>query len=343
MEYRWRCADGSERAFLDQAVLIRDDGGAPKEILGTCLDVTYRRQLEQQLLQSQKLDAIGRLTGGIAHDFNNMLSVIIWNLDVLTRSLKTGGKDHDRVQNALGAALNCADLVRQLLTFARHQPHQPKVIDLSEVVSRMARLLGPVIGEQIQIEVEPAEDVWAIFADPAQIESALVNLAINARDAMPEGGTLTIGCANVRHEGDDLEPTPGDYVVLAVSDTGVGMPADVIDRAFEPFFTTKAPGKGSGLGLSMVHGFIKQAGGHVRIESTVGVGATVRLFLPRSEASGMTDEAATAAASPPALSRPHTVLVVEDNPIVRSVAVARFGSSAIACSKPRARRPRLRS
>jgi len=323
-EYRWRCADGSERAFLDQAVLIRDDGGAPKEILGTCLDITYRRQLEQQLLQSQKLDAIGRLTGGIAHDFNNMLSVIIWNLDVLTRSLKIGSKDHDRLQNALSAALNCADLVRQLLTFARHQPQQPKVIDLSEVASRMARLLGPVIGEQIRIEVEPASEIWPIFADPAQIESALVNLAINARDAMPDGGTLTIGCANIRHDGDDLEPTPGDYVMLTVSDSGVGMPPDVIDHAFEPFFTTKAAGKGSGLGLSMVHGFIKQAGGHVRIESAVGAGTAVRLILPRADASGVAEPTETEADGPEEPSSQCTVLVVEDNAIVRSVAVARF-------------------
>jgi PAS domain S-box-containing protein len=324
MEYRWRCVDGSERAFLDQAVLIRDDGGAPKEILGTCLDITYRRQLEQQLLQSQKLDAIGRLTGGIAHDFNNMLSVIIWNLDVLTRSFKVGSKDHDRLQNALGAALNCADLVRQLLTFARHQPHQPKLIDLSELASRMARLLGPVIGEQIRIEVELAGDIWPIFADPAQIESALVNLAINARDAMPDGGTLTIGCVNILHDGDDLEPAPGDYIMLTVSDTGVGMPPDVIDHAFEPFFTTKGPGKGTGLGLSMVHGFIKQAGGHVRIESTVGAGTAVRLMLPRTDATREAEPTEKAAGGPTETGPQYTVLVVEDNEIVRSVAVARF-------------------
>ena len=177
-EYRWRCADSSEKVFLDQAVLVRDDSGAPKEILGTCLDITYRRQLEQQLLQSQKMDAIGRLTGGIAHDFNNMLSVIIWNLDALTRTLKDGTKDRERVANALSAALNCADLVRQLLTFARHQPHQPKVIDLSEMISRMARLLTPVLGEHVSIETRPGEGIWPIFADHAQVESALVNLAI---------------------------------------------------------------------------------------------------------------------------------------------------------------------
>ena len=323
-EYRWRCADNSEKVFLDQAVLIRDDTGAPKEILGTCLDITYRRQLEQQLLQSQKLDAIGRLTGGIAHDFNNMLSVIIWNLDALTRSLKTGTKDHERATNSLGAALNCADLVRQLLTFARHQPHQPKVLDLSEMVSRMARLLTPVLGEHVRIETRPGEGIWPIFADPAQVESTLVNLAINARDAMPDGGTLTIECENLHHHSTDHEPAPGDYVLLSVSDTGSGMPRDVIDRAFEPFFTTKPPGEGSGLGLSMVHGFVKQAGGHVAIESAPGEGTRIRLYLPRTDAASVAEpeDAADAATEPPA--RPRTVLVVEDNAIVRSVAVARF-------------------
>ncbi|HEV3178653.1 MAG TPA: response regulator [Stellaceae bacterium] len=323
-EYRWRCADNSEKVFLDQAVLVRDDAGAPKEILGTCLDITYRRQLEQQLLQSQKLDAIGRLTGGIAHDFNNMLSVIIWNLDALTRSLKAGTKDQERVTNALGAALNCADLVRQLLTFARHQPHQPKVIDLCEMVSRMARLLGPVLGEHVRIEIRPGEGIWPIFADPAQVESALVNLAINARDSMPDGGTLTIECANMHQSGAALEPPAGDYVVVTVSDTGVGMPQDVVDRAFEPFFTTKAPGKGSGLGLSMVHGFIKQASGHVAIDSVVGAGTRIRLYLPRTTVAHPIDEETSADTKVEAPSRPHAVLVVEDNAIVRSVAVARL-------------------
>ena len=323
-EYRWRCADNSEKVFLDQAVLVRDDAGAPKEILGTCLDVTDRRQLEQQLLQSQKLDAIGRLTGGIAHDFNNMLSVIIWNLDALSRSLKPGTKDKERATNALSAALNCADLVRQLLTFARHQPHQPKVIDVSEMVSRMARLLTPVLGEHVRIETRPGEGIWPIFADRAQIESALVNLAINARDSMPDGGTLAIECANVQHSEAGLESAPGDYVLLTVSDTGAGMTQDVIERAFDPFFTTKPAGKGSGLGLSMVHGFVKQAGGHVTIESAVGKGTRIQLYLPRTTAEHGAEPDVSADTEAEAPARPHAVLVVEDNAIVRSVAVARF-------------------
>jgi len=324
-EYRWRCADGSERIFLDQAVLVGDEGGAPKEIFGTCLDITYRRQLEQQLVQSQKMEALGQLTGGIAHDFNNMLSVIIWNLDLVTRSLKGGGKIFDRTQNALTAALNCAELVRQLLTFARHQPHQAKVIELTELVPRMARLLSPVIGEAIKVDIRlPADDIWPIFADPAQVESALLNLAINARDAMPQGGTLTIEGANIRHAGGEPEPAAGDYVMLAVSDTGSGMPPEVIDRAFEPFFTTKPPGKGSGLGLSMVYGFAKQSGGHIEIESAVGVGTTVRLYLPRSEASREAAGQAEAGSDHASLAAGRIILVVEDNDNVRSMTVARL-------------------
>ena len=322
-EYRWRCADGSEKVFLDQAVLVRDEAGEPKEILGTCLDITYRRQLEQQLLQSQKLDAIGRLTGGIAHDFNNMLSVIIWNLDALTRSLKGSTKDQERVSNALGAALNCADLVRQLLTFARHQPHQPKVIDPSEMVSRMARLLTPVLGEHVRVEARPGQDIWPIYADPAQIESALVNLTINARDSMSDGGVLTIECANVHRSSADLGQAQGDHVLITVNDTGMGMPQDVIDHAFEPFFTTKPIGKGSGLGLSMVHGFVKQAGGHVTIESEVGKGTRVRLYLPRATADRAVEQEAPVDRETAAVEG-HAVLVVEDNAIVRSVAVARL-------------------
>jgi PAS domain S-box-containing protein len=322
-EYRWRCADGTERIFLDQAVLLRDGHGEPTEIVGTCLDVTDRRQLEQQLAQSQKMEAIGQLTGGIAHDFNNMLSVIIWNLDALSRSAKGRTKDQERAQNALGAALNCAELTRQLLTFARHQVQQAKVIDLAELVPRMARLLGPVIGETVAIEVELADDLWPVFVDPAQLESAILNLAINARDAMPNGGTLTLHVAKARNDRVEPGPAAGDFIVLSVTDTGVGMPQEVIDRAFEPFFTTKAVGKGTGLGLSMIYGFATQSGGTVRIESAVGAGTTVRLYLPRADAAQQAVDA-PAAEEASAADAVHVILVVEDNADVRGMTVARL-------------------
>jgi len=323
IEYRWHCADGSEKVFLDQAVLVRDEAGQPREILGTCLDITYRRQLEQQLAHSQKMEAIGQLTGGIAHDFNNMLSVIIWNLDVVTRSLKGTGKLHERSQMALNGALNCAELIRQLLAFARHQPRQPKVIQISELVPRMAKMLSPVLGERIKVGVSLVEGIWPVFADPAQIESILLNLAINARDAMPDGGTLIIECANIRHDSPDLDPAPGEYVTLSVTDTGVGMPQEVIDRAFEPFFTTKESGKGSGLGLSMVYGFAKQSAGHVTIESKVGLGTTVRIYLPRAEAAHA-DAEQDWDAEPDLVETGRAILVVEDDDDVRAVTVARL-------------------
>ncbi len=324
MEYRWRCDDGSERIFLDQAVLVRQESGAPKEILGTCLDVTYRRQLEQQLLQSQKMEAIGQLTGGIAHDFNNMLTVIIWNLHPLTRSLIGQGKDYDRAQHALGAALNCAELTRQLLTFAHHQPHQAKVIDLSELLPRMARLLDPIIGEGVRIEVRTAEGLWPIFADPTQIESAVLNLAINARDAMPKGGTLIIEAVNMRRENVELEPVPHDYVMMAVTDTGIGMSQEVVDRAFEPFFTTKPAGEGTGLGLSTVYGFVKQSGGDIKIESVEGMGTTIRVYLPRGEAPQTIGQHSIPDGDAAVADISRIILVVEDNAHVRSITVTRL-------------------
>ncbi len=323
VEYRWRCADGSERVFLDQATLVRDgDGGTPRGIVGTCLDVTYRRQLEQQLHQSQKMDAVGQLTGGIAHDFNNMLSIIIWNLDLISRSLKGNGKDYERAQNALGAALNCAELIRQLLTFARNQPQRMQVIDLMELIPRLARLLVPVVGEGIKLNVDIDESLWPIYADRAQVESVLVNLVLNARDAMPSGGSLTIAAGNAQAKASSVEPPPGHYVVLSITDTGVGMPPEIVERAFEPFFTTKESGKGTGLGLSMVYGFIKQIGGHVQIESTVGAGTTVYLHLPRAKTPEL--EQTPAAQPAPADRLSFHVLLVEDNVSIRTMTAARL-------------------
>ena len=324
IEYRWRCADGSERIFLDQATVVRDEeGGAVRGIVGTCLDVTYRRQLEQQLHQAQKMEAVGQLTGGIAHDFNNMLSIIIWNLDLISRSLKGGGKDYDRAQHALGAALNCAELIRQLLTFAKHQPQRAQLVDLAELVPHLARLLVPVVGERIALEVNVEPEIWPIYADRAQTESSLVNLALNARDAMAEGGKLVISAANHPMNAESHELMPGDHVVISVADNGTGMSEDVMERAFEPFFTTKEAGKGSGLGLSMVYGFIKQIGGHVAIESQLGRGTTVRLCLPRGPAPEVRLEAETPA-STETDQLTATILVVEDNASIRAMTATRL-------------------
>jgi PAS domain S-box-containing protein len=323
-EYRWRCADGSERVFLDQAVLVRDDAGRAKEILGTCLDVTDRRGLERQLLQTQKMEAIGRLTGGIAHDFNNMLSVIIWNLDALTRSLKNSPKDFDRVQMALNGALNCAELIRRLLTFAKSQPSQPQVINLTELMPRIAKMLSAIIGTQIKVGITLSDNITPIFADPAQVESALLNLAINARDAMPDGGTIVLEAAVVAPEEVEESLAPGNYVMLAVKDNGIGMPPEVLERALEPFFTTKGSGEGTGLGLSMVYGFTKQSGGNLKIESKVGNGTTVRLYLPQATRQQEVQEIAVSEPEIPAAEPNATILVVEDDADVRTVTVARL-------------------
>ena len=321
-EYRWVCADGSHRWFLDRAVLIRDHDGHPQEIFGSCLDITDRRRVEQQLFQAQKMEAVGQLTGGIAHDFNNMLTVVIGNLDSLARALRGTGRNFGRAEMALTGALSCAELTRRLLAFARRQPLQPSPVDLGQMCRNVAKLLGRTLGERIRIDIKCESQVWHVLADPSQVESSVINLAVNARDAMTEGGTLTIETSNITSHGEDDDVPAGDFVLLSVTDTGVGMTAEVLERAVEPFFTTKNLGHGTGLGLSMVYGFVKQSGGHVKIESAPNRGTRVRLYLPRTEAvtqpADVTCETETAGIS----GRDRTILLVEDDAGVRAVTAA---------------------
>jgi PAS domain S-box-containing protein len=287
-------------------------------------DMTERIAAEERHRRSQRLEAIGQLTGGIAHDFNNLLSVVIGNLDLLAERAGRDPGAAELVQSALAASLRGAELTRQLLAFARRQPLEPKVIALNQSVAATMELLRRTLGEQIEVATATTADLWPAFVDPAQFEAALVNLAINARDAMPEGGRLTIETANQplddAYARANADAIPGDYVMVAVSDTGAGMAPDVLARAFEPFFTTKQPGRGTGLGLSMVYGFTRQSRGHVKIYSEVGHGTTVRLYLPRA---ARADD--KAAASPPEAPQParggERILVVEDNPDVRRVVV----------------------
>ena len=325
-EYRWLCADGSQRVFLDRAVLVRSESGQPQEIYGSCLDVTDRREVEQQLFQAQKMEAVGQLTGGIAHDFNNMLTVVIGNLDSLARSLKGTGRNFDRAQMALTGALSCAELTRRMLAFARRQPLQPKAVHLGQMSLNVAKLLSRTLGEKITIEVKIADDLWRVLVDPAQVESSLINLAVNARDAMAEGGMLLIEARNASfsgfHPAANGDALRGDFVLLSVTDTGAGMPADVLERALEPFFTTKKMGQGTGLGLSMVYGFVKQSGGHVRIESTVGRGTSVLLYLPRTDAAVEPELAFTEDELATLSGRDRTILLVEDDAGVRAVTAA---------------------
>jgi PAS domain S-box-containing protein len=301
------------------------DGASANRLIGTVRDITDRVRGEERLREAQRMEAIGQLTGGVAHDFNNLLQVIRGNLELLQSRVEGDERAMARLKNAMFGADRAAQLTRQLLAFARRQPLAPKVVNLSRLVSDMADLLRRTLGEAIEVETVVAGGLWNTIADPAQVESALLNLALNARDAMPSGGRLTIEITNAvldeayaRSAG--VEVAPGQYVLLAVSDTGEGMSGATKARVFEPFFTTKAEGKGTGLGLSMVYGFVKQSNGHIQIYSELGLGTTVKIYLPRSR------QAETAAVAEPAEDRvgpeSRTILVVEDDAAVRAATVA---------------------
>jgi len=291
----------------------------------TVTDITERVRAEATARGAQRLQAMGQLTGGIAHDFHNLLTVVLGNLELAKPKLEENSPVLPRIEQAIWGARRGATLTQQLLAFARKQPLAPAPINLSAMLPDMAELLRRTLGAHIEVRVVDAAGLWPAMADAVQVESALLNLALNARDAMPEGGRLTIELANkVLDEGyarQHAEVTPGDYVMLGVSDTGTGMPPEVLARAFEPFFTTKEVGKGTGLGLAMVFGFAKQSGGHVKVYSEPGEGTTVRLYLPR--AVGVKLAGAQRPGTPVELPRGSgTVLVLEDEPAVREVATA---------------------
>ena len=291
----------------------------------TISDMTRRAQAEGVLREAQKMQAIGQLTGGIAHDFNNLLTVILGNLELARGKLGADPALQTRIERAVWAAQRGATLTSQLLSFARKQPLAPGPVNLAATVPDLLPLLRRTLGEHIEIRFVDSAGLWPAMADAAQLENAVLNLALNARDAMPGGGRLTIELANKVLDDDyarrHAEVTAGDYVMLAVSDTGHGMTPEILDRVFEPFFTTKPDGRGTGLGLAMVFGFVKQSGGHVKLYSEPGEGTTVRLYLPR--AIGAPVQNATRSNAPVDLPRGSaTILVVEDEPSVREVAVA---------------------
>lgn len=282
-----------------------------------------RETVEQALRQSQKLEALGKLTGGVAHDFNNLLQVISGNLQLLTRDVAGQPRAEKRVENAMAGVMRGAKLASQLLAFGRRQPLEPKVLNLGRLVGSMDDLLRRSLGEDVEIETIIAGGLWNTLIDPGQIENAILNLAINARDAMAGGGRLTIEARNAYldddycRQHDDVQP--GQYVMIAVTDTGSGIPREILDQVFEPFFSTKPEGKGTGLGLSMVHGLVKQSGGHVRIYSEVNEGTTIRLYLPRAV---QDEDLITDTSAAPVRGGSETVLVVEDDDGVRDTAVA---------------------
>ena len=310
------------RQFEDENRHIRE------ELLRTELEAAEARAaVEDQLRRTQKMEALGQLTGGIAHDFNNLLGVIVANGDLLLDLVKDNPPQTELTNEILSSAVHGAELTHRLLAFARQQSLSSQIIELNKQLPRIITILQRTLGEQIGIRSVLGNELWLTNVDPSQIEDALLNLAINARDAMPDGGTLTIETANMRLDEDyaTLYPdvTPGDYIMLAMTDTGTGMPPEIIERAMEPFFTTKEVGKGTGLGLSMVYGFAKQSGGHLNIYSELGIGTTIRLYLPRARND-------TAPAPPIVQSRRalptggESILLVDDNAALRRATLRRL-------------------
>jgi signal transduction histidine kinase len=283
---------------------------------------------ESQVRQAQKMEAIGQLTGGVAHDFNNILTVITGTIEILDDAVKD--RPHlAQITKMIGAAAaRGADLTQHLLAFARRQPLQPRSVDVNALVIDAARLLRPTLGEQIEIESMLAHDSAPALIDPSQLSTAILNLALNARDAMPNGGKLTLETKNVvlddDYAGMNSEVNPGNYVMIAVSDSGEGIPANLLEKVFEPFFTTKDVGKGSGLGLSMVYGFVKQSNGHIKIYSEEGHGTTVKLYLPR--AAGIPDTLAAEAGISGIERGDESILIVEDDALVREYVVTQISN-----------------
>jgi len=332
------------RSLLDsQAELSRKNTELGMEILA-------RRDLEEQNLQLQKMEAVGQLTGGIAHDFNNMLAVVIGALNLLQRRVAKGDTNVDQfVDAALDGARRAATLTTRLLAFSRQQPLNPEVISPNRLVSGMSELLNRTLGEQIDVETVLAAGGWSVKADASQLENAILNLAVNAKDSMPEGGRLTIETANCHlddgYSEANLNVKAGQYMLIAITDTGAGMPEDVVAKAFDPFFTTKPIGKGTGLGLSQVHGFVKQSGGHIKIYSEQGHGTTIKIYLPRSHES--LSEAAAVLQKPATQGDPSVViLMVEDDDQVRLVTLSTLrdlGYTVLHASRPSEALEKLRS
>ena len=321
-EYRVVRPDGSIRWVLTTGTQIHNDAGAPTRLSGLTRDITDRKELEAQFRQAQKMESVGRLAGGIAHDFNNLLTVINGMAEFTMEALDDDNPLRPDLEEIRRAGERGAALTRQLLAFSRKQILQPKVLNLNTVLNGMRSLIQRLLSEDIEVVFEPAENLGRVMADAGQIEQVLANLIVNARDAMPQGGTLTIESRNVQLDGgfarqQGVTIQPGPYVMLVVNDTGIGMDAVTLKQIFEPFFTTKGPGKGTGLGLSTVYGIVKQSNGLIFVESEVGRGASFKIYLPQVAEEASPDRAkATVAAT----GGTGTVLLVEDNAGLRKLA-----------------------
>jgi PAS domain S-box-containing protein len=331
--------NATDRRRYEQALLearrAAEEAGAQLRAVNAELEARVARAVEERLKaeealrQAQKMEAIGQLTGGVAHDFNNLLTVILGGLDTIRRQLPAlpASPVAERIERAVRMAVQggerAATLTARLLAFARRQPLDPKPIDAGRLVTNLADLLQRTLGETIALETIAGAGLWRSQADPNELENVLVNLAVNARDAMPGGGRLTIettnACLDEAYVAGVPEPVaPGHYVLIAVSDTGTGMDAETLAQVFEPFFTTKEVGKGTGLGLSQVYGFVRQSGGHIRVYSEVGEGTTVKIYLPRLLGDAATAETRTDSAPPPIHGGPESILVVEDHEDLRA-------------------------
>ncbi len=330
-EVMGRRKDGS--VFPVHLAVSEFEADGKRYFTGMIQDISDRKRVEEALrdserrfAQAQKMEAVGQLTGGIAHDFNNLLLVITGNLELLEPHL-TREASLELLKDAQDAAALGSKLTDQLLSFSRRQHLDPQVIQLNDLVVSITDMLRRTLGQHISLSTSLARDLWSTKADPGQFQSAIVNMAVNSRDAMPNGGKLVVETRNVtltsEHADFHSELVPGEYVQLAISDTGAGMQSDTRDRVFEPFFTTKEKGRGTGLGLAMVYGFVKQSGGHVTIYSEPGLGTTINLYLPRADAAASAQSAAAQRSGPDPQAR-ETILVVEDDPRVRQLTIRRL-------------------
>jgi PAS domain S-box-containing protein len=339
-ELRYTTGTGGVVHGSTSVSMVRSEKAEIEQLVVQIVDVSERKLTTQRLHQAQKMEAIGQLTGGLAHDFNNLLTIIMGNLQLLEGKLAGDEKAVKRASEALDAARKGSDLTRQLLAFARKQDLEPREVKINDLVTGMEALISRTLGENVELKVDVAAGSPQVLIDPSQFESSILNLAINARDAMPNGGLLTIETQLVHldREYADRHPevVPGDHVLVAISDTGIGMSPELLEKVFHPFFTTKENGKGTGLGLSMVYGFIKQSGGHISIYSEVGHGTSVKMYLPRKTLAGEISDPPAAenfsADTAPAIAtpaetevpkkapRPQKILVVEDQEAVRAVA-----------------------